>query len=392
MLALIVGTHLFWPSGAALARYDFLVLAALAIQVALLALKLERWDEAAVIAVFHVVGTVMEVFKTAHGSWIYPEPGLLKIAGVPLFSGFMYACIGSYIARIWRLMDFRFTGYPPIWTTWTLAILAYLNFFTHHYGPDIRIGLFAASAALFGRTWVVFTPDRTPRRMPLLLGFGLVALFIWLAENLGTLAGAWAYPSQRHGWLPAKLGAWMAVYVLVTAVQGGGADGIVPADAAQAPAQHLRHPCLVGRKEEGGHAMRTVRTTLLSSSGETMTPGSSGSRGRSDQGRSQTSPRFAGEIDRTFGAGFGHGAGLCSHPPGCFFGAATMMMRSSSLRGVAARRQCWRGRAWGITPPNCRSCAPRIASRRSLERSYNILWLARSASRPPAGPAAPTSR
>nr|WP_163233631.1 DUF817 domain-containing protein [Caulobacter rhizosphaerae] len=230
MLAMIVGTHLWWPAffesgGASLARYDFLVLAALAIQVALLALRLERWDEAAVIAVFHVVGTVMEVFKTAHGSWIYPEPGLLKIAGVPLFSGFMYACIGSYIARVWRLMDFRFVRYPPAWTTWTLAVLAYLNFFTHHYGPDIRIGLFAASVLLFGRTWVTFTPDRTPRRMPLLLGFGLVALFIWFAENLGTLAGAWAYPSQRHGWTlvsPAKLGAWYLLmllsYVLVTAV------------------------------------------------------------------------------------------------------------------------------------------------------------------------------
>ena len=144
---------------------------------------------------------------------------------MPLFSGFMYACIGSYIARTWRLMDFRFTRYPPVWTTWALAIAAYLNFFTHHYGPDIRIGLFAASAVLFGRTWVVFTPDRAPRRMPLLLGFVLVALFIWLAENLGTLAGAWAYPSQRDGWRMVsigKLGAWYLLmllsYVLVTAV------------------------------------------------------------------------------------------------------------------------------------------------------------------------------
>jgi uncharacterized membrane protein YoaT (DUF817 family) len=225
MLALIVGTHLLWPEHAALARYDFLVVASLAIQIALLALRLERWDEAAVILAFHLVGTAMEVFKTAHGSWIYPEPGVLRIGGVPLFSGFMYACVGSYIARIWRLMDFRFVRYPPIWTTWALAILAYLNFFTHHYGPDIRIGLFAASALIFGRTWVVFTADRAARRMPLLLGFVLVALFIWLAENLATLAGAWAYPSQRDGWRmvsPAKLGAWYLLmllsYVLVTAV------------------------------------------------------------------------------------------------------------------------------------------------------------------------------
>ena len=225
MLALIVGTFLWWPKDAALARYDFLVIASVAIQIGLLALKLERWDEALVILVFHVVGTIMEVFKTAHGSWIYPEAGLLKIGGVPLFSGFMYACIGSYIARIWLLFDVSYVRYPPIWTTWVLAILAYANFFTHHYGPDIRLGLFGLSAVIFGRTWFLFTPDRTARRMPFLLGGLLVALFIWFAENLGTLAGAWAYPSQRHGWhmVPiGKLGAWYLLmllsYVLVTAV------------------------------------------------------------------------------------------------------------------------------------------------------------------------------
>src|SRR5882672_67920 len=34
MLALLIGTHLFYPKGAWLARYDFLVLAAVAIQIA----------------------------------------------------------------------------------------------------------------------------------------------------------------------------------------------------------------------------------------------------------------------------------------------------------------------------------------------------------------------
>lgn len=225
MLALLVGSALFWPKDAPLARYDFLVLASLSIQVALLALKLERWDEAAVILIFHLVGTVMEVFKTAHGSWLYPEPSLLRIGGVPLFTGFMYACVGSYIARIWRLFDITFVRYPPYWTTWILAGLIYLNFFTHHYGPDIRLGLFVASAMLFGRTWFVFTPDLKPRRMPMLLGAVLVALFIWFAENLGTFAGAWIYPSQRDGWsmVPfSKMGAWYLLmlisFVLVSLV------------------------------------------------------------------------------------------------------------------------------------------------------------------------------
>ena len=117
MLALLVGSKLLWPEGAALHRYDFLVVAALAIQLALLALKMEHPDEALVILVFHIVGTVMELFKTAHGSWIYPEASLIRIGGVPLFSGFMYACVGSYIARAWRLFDIRFEHYPPVWTT-----------------------------------------------------------------------------------------------------------------------------------------------------------------------------------------------------------------------------------------------------------------------------------
>lgn len=226
MLALLVGSKLLWPADAALHRYDFLVVAALAIQLTLLALKMEHPDEALVILIFHIVGTVMEVFKTAHGSWVYPEASLIRIGGVPLFSGFMYACVGSYIARAWRLFDIRFDGYPPVWTTWVLAVAAYLNFFTHHYMQDLRWPLFVLSAAIFGRSWFRFTPDLTARRMPMLLGFLLVAFFIWIAENLGTLADAWNYPSQRDGWTLVsfeKTGSWYLLmllsFVLVSAVR-----------------------------------------------------------------------------------------------------------------------------------------------------------------------------
>jgi uncharacterized membrane protein YoaT (DUF817 family) len=172
-----------------------------------------------------VVGTAMEVFKTAMGSWVYPESSVLRIGGVPLFSGFMYAAVGSYIARAWRLFDFRFVRHPPFAATAWLAMAIYVNFFTHHFLPDLRWLLFVALAALFGRTWILFRVRDTYRRMPLLLGFVLVALFIWLAENLGTFAAAWRYPSQRHGWavVPVdKLGAWLLLmvisYVLVSAV------------------------------------------------------------------------------------------------------------------------------------------------------------------------------
>jgi uncharacterized membrane protein YoaT (DUF817 family) len=225
MLALLIGTHLFSPKGAALARYDFLVLAAIAIQAAMLGFRLETWEEAKVIFVFHVVGTAMEVFKTSMGSWIYPEPSLLRIAGVPLFTGFMYAAIGSYIARAWRLFDFRFTHHPPLWALVLLALGIYVNFFTHHYVPDARVLLFALTAALFGRCWIHFKVWRVHRRMPLLLGFALVALFIWIAENIGTFTAAWMYPHQRAAWSLVslgKLGAWFLLmiisYVLVALV------------------------------------------------------------------------------------------------------------------------------------------------------------------------------
>ena len=48
MLALLMATHLFYPDDAALPRYDFLTLAALAIQAAMLLFRLETLSEAKV--------------------------------------------------------------------------------------------------------------------------------------------------------------------------------------------------------------------------------------------------------------------------------------------------------------------------------------------------------
>lgn len=225
MLALLLATHLFYPASFALPRYDFLTLAALVIQCAMLLFRLETLEEAKVILAFHVVGTVMEFFKTSHGSWQYPEANVLRIAGVPLFSGFMYAAVGSYIARIWRIFDFRFTDYPAKWATIALAVTIYVNFFAHHWLPDIRLILFAAMGLLFWRTRIWFRVWRRPRWMPLLLGTFLVALFIWFAENIATFSRAWIYPSQRDGWSmvsPSKLGAWFLLmyisFILVAAI------------------------------------------------------------------------------------------------------------------------------------------------------------------------------
>lgn len=217
MLTLILLTRWLWPPHAALARYDFLFLAAVAVQVTLLLTRMESVREAKVILVFHVVGTCMELFKTSVGSWTYPERSYFHVGHVPLFSGFMYASVGSYLARVTRIVDMRYTRYPPAWATAVLAGLTYANFFTHHYLPDIRWGLFAALAVLYGRTWVYYRPYQKWRRMPLLVGFCLVALFIWCAENIGTFAAVWVYPQQRHGWQmvgAGKFGAWLLLMVI----------------------------------------------------------------------------------------------------------------------------------------------------------------------------------
>jgi uncharacterized membrane protein YoaT (DUF817 family) len=216
-IGLMILTWRFYPAGAPLARYDVLFLGMIAAQVALLAGRLETSEEAKVILIYHLVGTAMEIFKTSTGSWIYPEPNFFRIAGVPLFSGFMYSCIGSYLCRAWRLFDFRFSRHPNRLSLIALSAAAYANFFTDHFGIDLRWLLFAAAALLFGRTTIHFKVWRISRSMPLLLGFVLVSSFIWLSENIGTYTRTWLYPSQQHAWSmvsPGKLGSWFLLLVI----------------------------------------------------------------------------------------------------------------------------------------------------------------------------------
>jgi len=219
LLAGMLATR-FWNLDATISRQDFLFLYALALQIALVALRMEHPKGVIVILAFHVLATFMEWFKTSPeiGSWQYPGEGaIFRIYQVPLFAGFLYSAVGSYIARAWRLLDFRFTNYPKVWLTIVVAALAYVNFFTHHYIVDIRWWLIAATMVLFGRTQIIFRTGDRSRKMPLLIGLMLVAFFIWIAENLGTLARGWVYPSQVNGWELVslhKLWAWFLLMIL----------------------------------------------------------------------------------------------------------------------------------------------------------------------------------
>ncbi|HVZ30286.1 MAG TPA: DUF817 domain-containing protein [Asticcacaulis sp.] len=215
MLGLMIVTHFVWRANFPLHRYDFLFGAAVLIQVVMLWTRLESFDEMKVIFLYHITGTAMEIFKTHMGSWQYPEASLIHIGGVPLFTGFMYGSVGSFIARAIRVFDMRFSNYPKAWATWVLAVVIYINFFTHHFIPDLRVAIFAATTLIFLRCFVYFRVDRRVLSMPFLLAGTLTSLFLWLAENIGTFTHTWAYPGR--GWHLVsiqKVGAWGLLLII----------------------------------------------------------------------------------------------------------------------------------------------------------------------------------
>lgn len=217
LLAVIIAARLWYPDDAGLARNDFLTIAAVVIQILMISFKLETLRELRVILLFHAVGTVMELFKTDVGSWSYEAEGFLRIGAVPLFSGFMYAAVGSYMVRVFRLFDLHFDHYPWRWITALVAAGIYINFFSHHYVFDARWVLLAAVVLVYGRCVMHFRVFRKRFRMPILVSFLLVALFIWFAENIGTWSHAWLYPNQVNGWQAVsieKLLAWFLLMII----------------------------------------------------------------------------------------------------------------------------------------------------------------------------------
>ncbi|GAT72604.1 hypothetical protein MHM582_1078 [Microbacterium sp. HM58-2] len=217
LLVVIVAARLWYPDDAALARNDALTLAAVLIQVAMLVFRLETGREVWVIVLFHIAGTAMELFKTDAGSWAYAADGVLRLGAVPLFSGFMYAAVGSYMVRVHRLFDLGFVRYPRRWLTTALAAAIYANFFTHHFWWDARWVLLAAVVLLWLPTVMHARVWRRTLRLPLLAVFAGVAVFIYAAENIGTWSGAWVYPDQVAAWQPvspSKVSSWFLLMII----------------------------------------------------------------------------------------------------------------------------------------------------------------------------------
>ena len=202
---------------AGLPRYDVLLLIALAIQTGMVWAKLETLDELKAIMLFHAVGFALEVFKVSGAvqSWSYPDFAYTKLWGVPLFSGFMYAAVGSYVIQAWRLFDLQVRHHPPYWMATVIALLIYANFFTHHFVGDYRWYIACAALGLYARSTVVYRPLDRERYMPLLLSFVLIGFFVWLAENISTFFGVWKYPNQLGAWSAVHVGKWSSWSLLI---------------------------------------------------------------------------------------------------------------------------------------------------------------------------------
>jgi uncharacterized membrane protein YoaT (DUF817 family) len=202
-----------------IARYDLILIGAVLLQFAMIATRLESRQELVVVCLFHLLGLALEIFKTqpSVASWAYPEPGVAKLFGVPLYSGFMYAAVASYMMQAWHRLDLALHREPPAALTVALALAIYLNFFMHHFLPDVRWLLAAALLWTYRHTSVSFTPKRARLRMPLLASFVLIGLFVWIAENVATYFGAWTYPHQAQGWRLVhwgKIGSWGLLVVM----------------------------------------------------------------------------------------------------------------------------------------------------------------------------------
>jgi uncharacterized membrane protein YoaT (DUF817 family) len=196
-------------------RYDLLLMACIGMQAAMYFTKLETRDEILVITLFHLLGLGMEIFKVHKGSWSYPEFAYTKVYGVPLYSGFMYASVASFVCQAWRWFGLKFTQWPNKILAVVLGSFLYLNCFTHPYIFDMRWVITGRMCIVFFKTKVEFNCNGTVRKMPMVITFFLIGLFIWIAENIATFFNAWKYSYQHKDWHIVSYGKISSWFMLV---------------------------------------------------------------------------------------------------------------------------------------------------------------------------------
>jgi uncharacterized membrane protein YoaT (DUF817 family) len=199
-----------------LPRYDFILICCILFQLFLYLNKYESKNEVKVVFIFHFAGLLLELFKVQIGSWSYPEFAYSKVLMVPLYSGFMYSCVASYMLNAWKKFDIKISNWPSKYISWSLGFSIYFNFFTNHFIPDLRYFISVFIVLFFYKTKVGFKIHNVQYQMPLLLSFVLIGIFIWFAENIATFLGAWKYSYQHLSWKMVKyhkISSWILLVI-----------------------------------------------------------------------------------------------------------------------------------------------------------------------------------
>lgn len=198
-------------------RYDLLFVLCLGIQWLMIKLRLESLREAAVVAIFHILGLGLEIYKVNQGSWSYPEFSYLNVYGAPLYSGFMHGSVASFMCLAWKQFDLKSTGWLSPHQSWPIAIAVYSLFFSSHASTLFRTATLVFILFLFWKCQVHYTVQKQRYRMPMSLAFVLIGFMIWVAENIATYLGAWKYPYQLEVWQPvhaAKIVSWSLLMIV----------------------------------------------------------------------------------------------------------------------------------------------------------------------------------
>lgn len=217
LFPLIIFTSLFLSGRVewAVPRYDAILIICVVTQIAFLLTGFESKKEMKIIGIFHVIGLAMELFKVHMGSWSYPEVAWSKVGGVPLYSGFMYASVASYLCQCWKRHSVHLHRYPDLKWVVAIGVVIYLNFYTHHFMYDLRWVITALLATVFFRSTLSFSAGKKRLSFPLIAGFLAAGLLIWIGENIATYLGAWSYPEQRDAWQPVHIGKISSWFLLV---------------------------------------------------------------------------------------------------------------------------------------------------------------------------------
>lgn len=199
-------------------RYDILFIYALFIQYLLFKIKFEKKRDILVVTIFHLIGLSMELIEVSiNGSWSYNSTGIFYIASVPIFTGFMYASVGSYMAKEFKLLNLKLENMPSSKFLIIFSIAIYANFILNNHIYDFRYWLIIIMIIVYSRANLYFTPVQKEYKFNLPLAFLLIGFFIWIAENISTYLGIWTYPNQVPVWHfvhLSKISSWMLLSIV----------------------------------------------------------------------------------------------------------------------------------------------------------------------------------